>query len=157
MTRWKRTIRCAKTRKRCSIRSRLSTRVKFWSSGRAAHGCRWMVGSSGACRCRSRCWFRPAASRRRQPGQNGKLQNEVRTRLARQVELRFKSGSDVAVVTLPPAVLVIDSAPDAQSAEAVKRKPDRAQSGKFRDGAAQRVETYAKDIANCLTDVHLFA
>ena len=80
--------------------------------------------------------------------------SEVRTRLARQVELRFKSGSDVAVVTLPPAVLVIDSAPDAQSAEAVKKKVQTALSREsFAMVPRSAVETYAKDIANCLTDV----
>ncbi len=80
--------------------------------------------------------------------------SEVKARLARQVELRFKSGSDVAVVTLPPAVLVIDKAPDPQSAEAVQKK---VQTALGRESFAMvprgAVETYAKDIANCLTDV----
>ncbi len=80
--------------------------------------------------------------------------SEVKTRLARQVELRFKSGSDVAVVTLPPAVLVVDKAPDPQTAEAVQKKIQTALGREsFAMVPRSAVETYAKDIANCLTDV----
>ncbi len=80
--------------------------------------------------------------------------SEVKTRLARQVELRFKSGSDVAVVTLPPAVLVVDQAPDAQTAEAVQKKVQTALSRESYAVVPRRaVDLYAKDLASCLTDV----
>ena len=80
--------------------------------------------------------------------------SEVKTRLARQVELRFKSGSDVAVVTLPPAVLVVDQAPDAQTAEAVQKRVQTALSRESYAVVPRRaVELYAKDLALCLTDV----
>jgi len=79
---------------------------------------------------------------------------EVKTRLARQVELRFKSGSDVAVVTLPPAVLVVDQAPDAQTAEAVQKKIQTALSRESYAVVPRRaIETYAKELASCLGDV----
>jgi hypothetical protein len=47
-------------------------------------------------------------------------ETEVQVRTARQVEVRFKAGSDVAVVTLPQAVLYCDSpGPDAATVEAM--------------------------------------
>lgn len=80
--------------------------------------------------------------------------SEVKTRLARQVELRFKAGSDVAVVTLPPAVLVVDQAPDAQSAEAVQKRMQTALSRESYAVVPRRaIELYAKDLAGCLSDV----
>ncbi len=79
--------------------------------------------------------------------------SEVKTRLARQVELRFKLGSDVAVVTLPPAVLVIDQAPDAQTAEALQKRVQTALSRESYAVVPRRaLETYAKDLADCLLD-----
>lgn len=79
--------------------------------------------------------------------------SEVKTRLARQVELRFKQGSDVAVVTLPPAVLVIDQAPDAQTADALQKRVQTALSRESYAVVPRRaLETYAKDLAECLSD-----
>lgn len=79
--------------------------------------------------------------------------SEVKTRLARQVELRFKQGSDVAVVTLPPAVLVIDQAPDAQMADAVQKRVQTALSRESYAVVPRRaLETYAKELADCLSD-----
>ena len=42
--------------------------------------------------------------------------SDAKVPTGRQLEVRFKSGADVAVVTLPPGVLLLDEAPDAASA-----------------------------------------
>lgn len=77
--------------------------------------------------------------------------SDVKTRLGRQVELRFKLGSDVAVVSLPPAVLLIDKTPNPQNAEFLNKK---LQSAVGRESYAivpkNAVETYANRLVACL-------
>lgn len=79
--------------------------------------------------------------------------SEVKTRLARQVELRFKLGSDVAVVTLPPAILLLDKTPDKNGSQAIF---DKVQTTVSRESYAvvprAAVQMYAKDLESCLPE-----
>jgi hypothetical protein len=77
--------------------------------------------------------------------------SDAKVPTGRQLEVRFKSGADVAVVTLPPGVVVLDETPDAASAgplnQAVEATLKRENYATVPRATAL---TYGADLAGCL-------
>lgn len=77
--------------------------------------------------------------------------SEAKVPTGRQLEVRFKSGADVAVVTLPPGVVVLDETPDAASAAVLSQVVEAAlKRENFAMVPRTTAMTYAAELSGCL-------
>lgn len=77
--------------------------------------------------------------------------SDAKVPTGRQLEVRFKSGADVAVVTLPPGVLLLDEAPDAASAAPLNQAVEAAlKRENYATVPRATALTYGADLAGCL-------
>lgn len=77
--------------------------------------------------------------------------SDAKVPTGRQLEVRFKSGADVAIVTLPPGVILLDETPDAASGAVLGQVIEAAlKKENFALVPRATALTYAPDLSGCL-------
>lgn len=77
--------------------------------------------------------------------------SDAKVPTGRQLEVRFKSGADVAIVTLPPGVILLDETPDAASGAVLGQVIEAAlKRENFALVPRATALTYAPDLSGCL-------
>lgn len=77
--------------------------------------------------------------------------SDAKVPTGRQLEVRFKSGADVAIVTLPPGVILLDETPDAASGAVLGQVIEAAlKRENFALVPRAAALTYAPELAGCL-------